>query len=199
MIKTSSLTTEEKKIIIHKGTETCYTATSDQIEKDGAYLCRNCGIGLFSSKDKFYSGTGWPSFDRELDNNIKTNKDLDNIRTEVLCKRCDAHLGHVFFGKEFTEFNTRYCINSIALEFVPFENISDTEEAILATGCFWGVEYHFSRLNGILKTEVGYTGGFIDNPSYEQVCSTYTSHVEAVRIIYDPKIINYSHIIQFFF
>jgi len=68
MIKTSSLTTEEKKIIIHKGTETCYTATSDQIEKDGAYLCRNCGIGLFSSKDKFYSGTAWPRFDRELDN-----------------------------------------------------------------------------------------------------------------------------------
>ena len=199
MIKISSLTPKEKEIIIHKGTEACYTTSFDRILIDGTYLCRNCGIGLFSSKDQFHSGTGWPSFDQELDNNIKTSKDLDNIRTEVLCKRCDAHLGHVFFGEGFTELNTRYCINSIALEFVSYENISDTEEIILAAGCFWGVEYHFGKLNGVLKTEVGYTGGYFDNPSYEQVCNTNTSHVEAVRIIYDPKIINYRHIIQFFF
>jgi peptide methionine sulfoxide reductase msrA/msrB len=74
-----------------------------------------------------------------------------------------------------------------------------TEEVILAAGCFWGVEYHFSKLNGVLKTEVGYTGGFVDDPLYELVCNSNTSHVEAVRIIYDPKIIDYRHIIQFFF
>ena len=199
MIKISSLTLKEKEIIIHKGTEACYTTSFNKMLVDGTYLCRNCGIGLFDSKNQFNSGAGWPSFDQELDNNIKTSKDLDNIRTEILCKRCDAHLGHVFFGEGFTELNTRYCVNSIALEFVPYENISDTEEVILAAGCFWGVEYHFSKLNGVIKTEVGYTGGFVDNPSYEQVCNTNTFHIEAVRIIYDPKIIDYRNIIQFFF
>lgn len=199
MIKTNSLTPKEKEVIIHKGTEACYTASFDRVHKDGTYLCKNCGIGLFSSKDHFHSGTGWPSFEQELGKNIKKEKDLDNIRTEVLCKRCSSHLGHVFFGERFTKLNTRYCINSIALDFVPFKDVSDTEEIILAAGCFWGVEYHFGKLNGVLKTEVGYTDGFCDNPSYEQVCNTNTFHIEAVRIIYDPKIIDYKHIIQFFF
>ena len=120
MIKISSLTPKEKEIVIHKGTEACYTTSFDRMLADGTYLCRNCGIGLFSNKNQFNSGTGWPSFDQELSNNIKTSKDLDNIRTEVLCKKCNAHLGHVFFGEGFTELNTRYCINSVALEFVPF-------------------------------------------------------------------------------
>lgn len=199
MIKTNSLTPEEKKIIIDKGTEACDTNPFDSSSTNGTYLCRNCGIGLFSSKSKFNSGTGWPSFDQGFKNNIKTSKDSDNIRTEVLCNRCDAHLGHVFFGEGFTELNTRYCINSIALDFVPYENISDTEEIILAAGCFWGVEYHFSKLKGVLKTEAGYTDGFVEYPTYEQVCGGDTFHLEALRVIYDPQIIDCQRILQFFF
>jgi len=101
------------------------------------------------------SGTGWPSFDQESGNNIKTNKDLGNMRTEVLCNICDAHLGHVFLGEGFIELNTISCINSVALEFIPFENISNTEEVSLSAGCFWGVEPHFGKLDGFLNTEVG--------------------------------------------
>ena len=199
MIKTNSLTPEEKEIIIDKGTEACDTSHFYASSTNGTYLCRNCGIGLFSSNNKFNSGTGWPSFDQAFKNNVKNAKDSDNIRTEVLCNRCNAHLGHVFFGEGFTELNTRYCINSIALDFVPYENISDTEETILAAGCFWGVEYHFSKLKGVLKTEVGYTGGVAEYPTYEQVCGGDTLHVEALRVIYDPKIIDCQHILQFFF
>lgn len=84
-------------------------------------MCRNCGLALFSSKDKFHSYSGWPSFDREIKNNINKVTDLDQVRTELLCSRCNAHLGHIFYGEGHTELNTRYCINSLALEFVPYK------------------------------------------------------------------------------
>ncbi|MBA2629058.1 MAG: peptide-methionine (R)-S-oxide reductase [Rickettsiaceae bacterium] len=101
MIKTSSLTPNEKKIIINKGTEACYTSIIEQTLRDGTYLCRNCGIGLFSARNKFNSGTGWPSFDQGLDNKIKTTKDADNIRIEALCSRCNAHLGGLSVNLRF--------------------------------------------------------------------------------------------------
>ena len=119
--------------------------------------------------------------------------------TEVICNSCKAHLGHVFFGEEYTKLNTRYCINSLAFDFVPYINVKNTEEAIVAAGCFWGVEHLFNKLDGVLKAEVGYTGGLVDYPTYEQVCNGDTGHVEAVRIVYDPKIINYTGLIQYFF
>jgi peptide methionine sulfoxide reductase msrA/msrB len=199
MLKTTSLTQEVKEIVVNKGTEYCYSGIYDNFVIDGTYLCRNCGLALFSSKDKFHSGSGWPSFDREIKNNINKVTDLDNVRTELLCSRCNAHLGHIFYGEGHTEINTRYCINSLALEFVPYENVTDTEEAILAAGCFWGVEHLFKKLKGVLKTEAGYTGGFVKNPNYELVCKTSTGHIEAVRVIYDPSIIEYPKIIQYFF
>lgn len=199
MIKTSSLTPEEKAIIIDKNTEPGYTATNDEFFPRGTYLCRKCGIALFDCKDKFRSHTGWPSFERELGNTVTLGPTPNDIRTEVLCNSCQAHLGHVFFGEEYTKLNTRYCINSLALDFVPYINVKDTEEAIVAAGCFWGVEYLFNKLDGVLKTEVGYTGGLVDYPTYEQVCNSQTGHVEAVRIIYNPKIINYTGLIQYFF
>ena len=185
--------------MVNKGTEYCYSGIYDNFITDGTYLCRNCGLALFSSKDKFHSYSGWPSFDREIKNNINKVTDLDQVRTELLCSRCNAHLGHIFYGEGHTELNTRYCINSLALEFVPYKNVVDTEEAIVAAGCFWGVEHLFKKLKGVLKTEAGYTGGFVENPNYELVCKTSTGHVEAVRVIYDPSIIEYPKIIQYFF
>ncbi len=199
MIKTASLTPEEKEIIINKGTEHCDTRPNNKLTIDETYLCRNCGIALFNSKSKFNSGTGWPSFDQVLENRVKAITDSDNIRTEVLCNRCNAHLGHVFFGEEYTKLNIRYCINSLALDFVPHVNVNDTEEVIVAAGCFWGVEYLFNKLKGVLKTEVGYTGGSVNYPTYEQVCNSNIGYVEAVRVIYDPKVVNYTQLIQYFF
>ena len=194
-----SLTPAIKQIVMDKGTESCYSGTYNDFHGNGTYLCRNCGLALFRSKDKFKSGSGWPSFDREIGNNINKVLDRDNVRTELLCKRCGAHLGHIFFGENYTDLNTRYCINSLALDFVDNEKIADSEEAIVAAGCFWGVEHLFKKLDGILKTEVGYTGGYIDDPNYESVCKIDTGHVEAVRIVYDPLTINYSEVIKFFF
>lgn len=82
--------------------------------------------------------------------------------------------------------NTRYCVNSLSLDFVTDNQIRDTEEAIFAGGCFWGVEYYFKRLPSVVKTEVGYTGGHKNNPTYEEVCSRTAGHVEAIRVLYDP-------------
>lgn len=199
MLKIISLTPQAQEIVVNKGTEYCYSGIYNDFLIDGTYLCRNCGLALFRSKDKFLSGSGWPSFDREIKDNVNKVTDLDKVRTELLCSRCDAHLGHIFYGEGHTELNTRYCINSLALDFVPNEVVTDTEEAIVAAGCFWGVEYLFKKLKGVLKTEAGYIGGFVKNPNYELVCKTNTGHVEAVRIIYDPSIIEYPKIIQYFF
>lgn len=98
-----------------------------------------------------------------------------------------------------TPLNTRHCVNSLSLDFVRNENIDDTEEAILAAGCFWGVEYYFKKLEGVVKVEVGYTGGHTNNPSYKEVCSGSTGHFEALRVIYDPKIVNFEKVIKYFF
>ena len=172
--------------------------SGNAFNKRGTYLCRNCGIALFDSKDKFSSGTGWPSFDREIPGKVKKLLDSNGVRTELLCNRCEGHLGHIFFGEGFTNSNSRYCINSLALEFVEY-NVLDTEEIILAAGCFWGVEYLFKKLKGILKTEVGYIGGHVNDPTYQLVCTEKTEHLEAMRVLYDPEQINFEHIIQFFF
>lgn len=199
IFKNLSLTPEVKRIVISKGTEYCYSGIYNDFTKNGTYLCRNCGLALFRSKDKFKSSSGWPSFDREIENNVNKIQDSDKVRTELLCNKCEAHLGHAFYGEGYTKLNTRYCINSLALDFVDSETVTDTEEAIVTAGCFWGVEHLFIRLNGVLKTEVGYIGGFVDDPNYKLVCETNTGHVEALRIVYDPHIVKYTEIIQYFF
>jgi len=105
----------------------------------------------------------------------------------------------VIYGEGHNDLNTRYCVNSIAIEFIKFNDLNDTEEAIVGAGCFWGVEYYLQKLEGVLKTEVGYIGGRIDNPTYKQICETNTGHVEAVRVIYDPRVISYEQLLKYFF
>lgn len=111
------LTAEEERIIIHKGTETPFSGEYTENKEQGVYYCKQCESELFHSEDKFDSQCGWPSFDDEICNSVKKVADLDGRRTEILCRNCDGHLGHIFEGEAFTEKNLRYCVNSISLSF----------------------------------------------------------------------------------
>lgn len=199
VLKTKSLTAGILQIVRDKSTEAPFTGEYDAFGQSGSYLCRQCGLALFRSKTKFIAACGWPSFDEEIRGAVKKITHYNDLRTEIVCARCDAHLGHVFEGEGYTEKNTRYCVNSLSLDFVSHMDVIDTEEAIFAAGCFWGVEYFFKKLPGVIKTEVGYTGGHTDNPCYEEICAGNTGHFEAVRVIYDPKEISYQQIASYFF
>lgn len=199
MDKTASLTPDLLAVIEDKGTERPFSGQYDNFDLPGTYLCRRCGLALFRSERKFHSGCGWPSFDDNIENAVLRELDADGRRTEVLCARCQAHLGHVFSGEGFTAKNTRHCINSVSMDYVTDQNVLDSEEAIFAAGCFWGVEYYLKKLPGVLKTEVGYSGGSVDFPTYQQICHENTGHFEAIRVIYDPSKIDYETLTKYFF
>lgn len=199
MNKTASLTPIILKIVRDKATEYPFTGEYTDCDQPGTYLCRQCGLALFRASAKFHSGCGWPSFDEEIISAVKQIPDQDGKRTEILCARCDAHLGHMFTGEGFTAKNIRHCVNSASLDFVNDLTVQDTEEAIFAAGCFWGVEYYFKQLTGVVKTEVGYSGGHLDNPTYEDVCAHRTGHFEVIRVLYDPSKINYETLARYFF
>lgn len=191
------LSPEEFRVTQECGTEPPFANRYWDNHEPGFYVDVVSGELLFSSDDKFDSGSGWPSFTRPVDAAaVVERRDGSHgmDRVEIRSARADSHLGHVFDdGPEPT--GLRYCVNSAALRFIPRAKGS----AILAAGCFWGTEAYFRRLDGVLAVTVGYTGGSRARPTYEDVCAGKTGHAEAVRILFDPERISYRDILRHFF
>lgn len=196
--KSASLTPDVYHIVCEQGTEHPNTGRYNLNEQRGTYLCRRCGVALFRSDQKFISSCGWPSFDDEISDRIRRLADPDGRRTEIRCQRCDGHLGHVFHGEGYTDKDQRHCVNSASIDFVADITVDDSEEAIFAGGCFWGVEELLRQQPGVLYTEVGYCGGTLDHPSYEAVCRGDSGHLEAIRIIFDPTQMTYHDLTRYF-
>ena len=118
-IRLNKLTPSEESVIAHKATEPAFSGEYDDFFNAGEYVCRRCGLPPYSSESKFRSGCGWPSFDEEYKGAVRRERDADGSRTEILCARCGAHLGHVFEGEHMTAKDTRHCVNSLSVKFVP--------------------------------------------------------------------------------
>jgi peptide methionine sulfoxide reductase msrA/msrB len=196
------LTPEEEQVIVFKATELPFTGKYENFWEKGEYVCKQCGAPLFRSNDKFDAKCGWPSFDDAIPGAIKRIPDKDGMRTEIVCANCGAHLGHVFLGEGFTPKDTRYCVNSISMDFDPVvkvEPVKKTDTAIFSGGCFWGVEYYMKKAKGVISAEVGYTGGHKDHPTYEEVCSGTTGHLESIEVVFDPSQTTYEKVARLFF
>ena len=216
-----NLTPEQLRVTQDCGTEPAFHNQYWDNHEDGIYVDVVTGEPLFSSKDKFDSGSGWPSFTRPLDATaVHEKKDLawGMVRTEVRSSGGDSHLGHVFDDGPRDQGGLRYCINSAALRFVPVAKLEAegygqylplfgqkapqaqlTETAYLAGGCFWGMQDIIRKIPGVLSTDVGYTGGTLENPTYEDVHAGRGGHAEAVRIVFDPKKLSYEDLLSWFF
>lgn len=192
------LNSEEKYVIEQKGTEKPFTGKYNDFYEDGTYICRKCGAELYHSTDKFKSECGWPSFDEEIAGAVKRVPDADGMRTEIQCNKCGAHLGHVFTGEYLTKKNTRHCVNSVSLVFVPKQQAKQ-DTAYFASGCFWGTEYYFMKAQGVIKTNVGFMGGKVNNPTYKQVCTGTTGHIETTQVVYNPNETTYENLVKLFF
>ena len=215
------LTSEQFAVTQQCGTEPPFHNAYWDNHKPGIYVDVVSGQPLFSSLDKFDSGTGWPSFTQPLQSgDVVEKKDsaFGMERTEVRSSVADSHLGHVFNDGPGAN-GLRYCINSAALKFIPVEDMDQAgygpylepfvkagvikapvhETAILAGGCFWGMEEIIRKIPGVIKTTVGYTGGITPDPTYEDVCTGATGHAESIQVVFDSTRLSYETLLDYFF
>lgn len=195
------LTPEQFEVARRQGTERPFCGIFHDHHAKGGYACVCCGLPLFASDAKFDSGTGWPSFFRSVDKDfVVTREDASRgrSRTEIVCARCEAHLGHVFEdGPQPT--GLRYCLNSVSLVFIEEGTEPKPRKAVFAGGCFWGVEDRLRRVGGVLDAVSGYIGGETENPTYKEVCRGDTGHAEAVEVTFDPRRVDYARLLEVFF
>jgi len=197
-MKYNTLTPDEQSVILHKATERPFTGEYLDNKAKGTYVCRQCDASLYRSDDKFESHCGWPSFDDEISGAVKRIPDADGRRTEIVCAHCGGHLGHVFLNEGLTPKNTRYCVNSISMKFIPIKN-TNMEKAYFASGCFWGTEYHFMKAKGVSETTVGYMGGHTQHPTYKEVCTGETGHAETTEVVFDTTKTTYEDMLKLYF
>jgi peptide methionine sulfoxide reductase msrA/msrB len=211
------LTALQYHVTRESGTEPPFNNEFWNEHREGLYVDVVSGEPLFSSRDKFDSGFGWPSFTKpveETDLAEKKDTGFGMIRTEVRSAQADSHLGHVFSDGPSDKGGLRYCINSASLRFIPVDDLqkagygrylplfgrkapaeSSVQVATLAGGCFWGMQDLLRKQPGVITTEVGYTGGSVPNANYQN----HTGHAEAVRIEFDPTKTSYEKLVRFFF
>jgi len=222
------LTPEQYAVTQQCGTEPPFRNAYWNNHEPGIYVDVVSGEPLFSSTDKFDSGSGWPSFTRPLEPNVQEKKDASHgmVRTEVRSRQGDSHLGHVFDDGPRDRGGLRYCINSASLRFIPASKLEaegygkyaalfaapgaavaqaatraagDRETAYLAGGCFWGMQDLLRKIPGVLETQAGYTGGWLDNPRYEDTHDSKSGHAEAVKVVFDPRVLSYQDLLEKWF
>ena len=198
--KIDRLSTFEKHVVINKGTERAFSGKYVHTKEDGTYRCKVCDTPLYRSSDKFDSHCGWPSFDDAIPGAIKEVPDADGRRTEIVCAKCGAHMGHVFRGEGLTSKNVRHCVNSVSLNFQKKKAQTSTlKKAYFAGGCFWGVEYYLEKIKGVKEVTSGFMGGHVKNPGYYDVVRKDTGHIETVEVVYDPSKVSYETLAKTFF